>query len=400
MNPSILTSEVQQFLKENAKVTPAQMALKKSPFVDVGSSELAGQIDSYQRLRSKLPTWTASANIYYPPRQNAEQCSSEATAKYKASLVSGKKAIDLTGGFGVDVWALSQRFEQVDYCEMNEQLYPIVAHNFKRLGCENVTCHLGDGVEFLLKSDGGSKPPGFNLYDLIYLDPARRDEHNRKMVSFADCVPNVVELQDTFFEHSEKAMIKASPMMDVSLALDELKYVKEVHVVALKNECKELLFLMEKDFEGEPEIICVNLPAKGSFSFKRSEELTSQASFLLPDNYLFEPDTAVLKAGAFNVMAEKMNLKKLHPSTHLYTSDSRCSGFPGKTYEVKSNVEYNKKKIIPLLSEKKANIKTYNFSNTPQQVKKKLGLKDGGDTFLFGVKTVDDKFRVLLCEQI
>lgn len=394
MNHSILTSEVQQFLQENAKVAPAQVALKKSPFNDVSSSELAEQIDSSQRLKTKLPSWLAAKNTYYPPRQNAEQCSSEATALYKANLISGKSAIDLTGGFGVDAWALSLRFDSVDYCEMNEALFPIVTHNFKTLERKNVNCHLGDGINFLLNPE--------RVYDLIYLDPARRDEYNRKMVSFADCLPNVVEHQNTFFQHSKHIMVKASPMMDISLALEELQGVKEVHVVALKNECKELLFILEKGYEEEATIIAININGdkQQSFSFKREDEKLAALSLSLPSQYLYEPNTAILKSGAFNVLTECFALKKLHISTHLYTSETLIGNFPGKIYKIIYNLEYNRKTLSSKLPNKKANIKSYNFANTPQQMQKKLGVKDGGDIFLFGVKTMDEKYRVLVGELI
>lgn len=393
MNHSILTSEVQQFLTENAKVSPAQVALKKSPYDGVNSSELAEQIDSCQRLKTKLPHWIVAENIFFPPRQNSEQCSSEETAIYKANLVGGKSAIDLTGGFGVDVWAISQRFDTVDYCEMNSQLFPIVEHNFKQLQCANVECHLGDGLETLNNSKK-------EKYDLIYLDPARRDEHNRKMVSFADCVPDVVAHRELLFQYSDKVMLKASPMMDISIALDELDGVKEVHVVALKNECKELLFILEKGYSGEADIICVNLPQSPSFAFSRHNEQECQASLKMPSTYLYEPNTAILKAGAFNIVSEKLKIDKLHSSTHLYTSEVLIEDFPGKIYRINHNLEYNKKAIARQLPEKKANIKTYNFTHSPEQVKKKIGLKDGGGIYLFCVKTMDEKYRVLCTEKV
>lgn len=390
MNKAILSPSVQRYLQDNAGLSPAQVALKKSPFAEVSASELAEQIDASQRLKTKLPTWSAAENIYFPPRQNAEQCSSEDTAHYKASLLSGEQAIDLTGGFGVDAWAFAKCFASVDYCEMNAALVPIVSHNFSVLACANVTCHCGDGLDVLRKHN----------YDLIYLDPARRDEHNRKMVSFSDCVPNVVEHQDLLLAHADKVMIKASPMMDISLALEELEGVKEVHVVALKNECKELLFLLEKGYTNTPDIICVNLPEKETFSFKMSEERSLSVSLSAPQRYLYEPHSAVLKAGAFNSICAKLNLPKLHRSTHLYTSAVLVENFPGKRYQINEVLEYNKKKITSFLPQGRANIKTYNFPNTPQQVQKKLRSKDGGDIYLFGVKTLDEKYRVMLTTKV
>lgn len=393
MNLNLLSIEVQQYLHDNAKQSPTKVALRKSPFEGVSAAELAEQVDTRQRLKNKLPHWIEAENPYFPPRQNAEQCSSEQTALYKANLVIGKVAIDLTGGFGVDVWALSQYFETVDYCEINASLFPIVAHNFKQLQCTNVECHLGNGLEILENSKKKS-------YDLIYLDPARRDEHNRKMVSFGDCVPNVIAHKELLFQHSHKVMIKASPMMDISLALKELSNVKEVHVVALKNECKELLFILEKEFMGEATIHCVNLPLSSKFTFKRKDELASQAHFRMPSAYLYEPNAAILKAGAFNSVSEQLKLDKLHSSTHLYTSDYIIQDFPGKTFRIIHNLEYNKKIIRRNMLGEKINIKTFNFTHSPQLMQKKLGVKDGGDRYLFGVKTMDDKYRILITEKV
>lgn len=394
LNKAILSIEVQVFLKENAKVSPAQMALKKSPFKDVSAAELAEQLDAMQRLKAKLPTWLATPNIYYPPRQNAEQCSSELTALYKATIVNGEKVIDLTGGYGVDVWALYQHYKELDYCEMNDDLFPIVQHNYKQLSCKNIRCHCGDSIEFLKNSTA--------QYDLIFLDPARRDDHNRKMVSFSDCVPNVVKKQDFLFEKTNHILVKASPMMDISLALQELKQVKEVHVVAVKNECKELLFLMEKGFSGEAEIISINLNNEKSadFTFRKSEEKECCATLSPPKTYLYEPNAAILKAGAFNILTTKFAVKKLHVSTHLYTSDEYLSHFPGRIYRITHNLGYHKKEVLSHLVESKINIKTYNFPHSPTLVQKKLGLKEGGKHFLFGVKTMDENYRILIAEQM
>ncbi|MDA3853878.1 MAG: RsmD family RNA methyltransferase [Bacteroidales bacterium] len=395
MNQRILNIEVQQYLQDHADQAPAKVALKKSPFEGVSAAELAEQVDTRQRLKTKLPHWLAADNVYFPPRQNAEQCSSEQTALYKANLFNGKTAIDLTGGFGVDAWALSQHFEAVHYCEMNELLFPVVEHNFKQLECNNVHCHLGDGLKFLPKPDGLK-------YDLIYLDPARRDEHNRKMVSFADCVPDVLAHRDLLFQYSDRVMLMASPMMDISLALKDLSGVKEVHVVALKHECKELLFILENGYIGEAKIHCVNIKEDSNdvFSFTKSEEKKTLSSMTFPDKYLYEPNVALLKAGAFNCITSHFKIKKLHPFTHLYTSAELVEDFPGKVYEIAHILDYNKKAIAKILPNKKANIKTYNFPNTPEQVKTKLGFSDGGENYLFGVKTRDEKLHIIISKKL
>lgn len=393
MNHRILTSDVQSFLKENASKSSSKIAFKKSPFEGVTSSELAEQIDSLQRLKNKLPHWLECENIYYPPRRNAEQCSSERTALYKAGLVKGDYVIDLTGGFGVDTWAFSQQFKQIKYCEINPNLFSIAEHNFKSLRCNNVQCHCDNGLEIISKQN--------TSYDLIYIDPARRDKHNRKMVGFADCIPDVIANKTLLLHHSSCIMLKASPMMDISLALEELQNVKEAHVVSVKNECKELLFLLEKDWEGEPIIKAVDLNENDCvFSFSRQEEQNNNPNYSEPLTYLYEPNSSILKAGAFNVLTELYYVKKLHPFTHLYTSEKLISNFPGKTYKVTAISDYNKKAIAKHLPNKKANIKTYNFPHSPEQVKKKLGLKDGSNKFLFGVKTAEEKYQIILAERV
>ncbi len=393
MNPNILSIEVQTFLKENSTLSPAQLALRKTPFAKVSAAELAEQLDARQRLSKKLPRWLAVKNIYLPPCQNAEQCSSEASAHYKAKLCTGKCAIDLTGGFGVDTWAFSQQFDQVHYCEIDEHLFAIAKHNFTQLERNNIHCHKGDSIAFLKQQQH---------FDLIYLDPARRDAHKRKMVSFANCFPNILTLLDLLFSHSHTVMLKASPMMDISLALKELAHVKEVHVVAVKNECKELLFILEKkEGTAQPKITATNIGKQTTehFVFSQKDEGILSPHYALPQNYLYEPNVAVLKAGAFNTSAHYFDLYKLHPFTHLYTSNKLCDYFCGKTYKITHVLDYKKNDIAPLLPEKKANIKTYNFVHTPQQIKKKLGINDGGDTFLFGIKTMKEKYQVLLTQR-
>lgn len=394
MNQNLLTSEAQSYLESNSKELASKIALSKSPIKDVTPSELAEQIDSQQRLSSKLPNWLGTKNIYYPPRRNAEQCSSEATAQHKAQLVKGDKAIDLTGGFGVDAYVFSQYFKTVDYCEMDEVLFPIVEHNMKQLNTHHVNCHFGNSIDYLKQNN--------DVYDLIYLDPHRRDKHNRKMVGFADCAPNVVELLDLLFSKSSTLMVKASPMMDISRAVQELSHVEEVHVISLKNECKELLFILNKDFEGETRITATNIlkDSKQTIHFYKSEEQESFVQLGEIATYIYEPNSAVLKSGAFNIISSKYGVDKLHSSTHIYTSDKKIENFPGKRYKVNHVVDYNKKAVAKVLTSKQINVKTYNFSHTPQLIQKKLGLKDGGSQFLFGIKDMNDKYRLIIAETV
>ncbi len=393
MNPHILKSEVQQFITQNSNRSVADIALSSSPFEGVAASELAQQIDGKQRLKKKVPQWVNTAGIYYPERRSLEQCSSISTADYKANLIVGDKILDMTGGMGVDTWAIAKKSKEVVYCEQHNELFHISRHNFKILNADSIITHYGDALELLSNS---------GQFSCIYIDPARRDEHNRKMVSFADCQPDVLTNMPLLWEHTAKIMIKASPMMDISQAISELQNVTQVHIVAVKNECKELLFILEKDTIKPITFFAVNLEAEHQpvFSFAEQEMETSKVHFDFPQQYIYEPNSAVLKSGAFNLLAAKYNISKLHHFTHLYTSTQMIENFSGNIYILKHRCDYNKKMIKKILPKKQVNVKCYNFIDKPAVLQKRLQIKDGGTQFLFGIKNKDDKYELLLCEKI
>ncbi|WP_231561026.1 hypothetical protein [Sphingobacterium sp. T2] len=250
MNKHILDKEVQEYIQANRMLDPFTIAFQKSPFEHVSSSELAAQIDGWQRACKKLPTWAYSPNIYYPDRINLEQCSSEHTALVKQSLIrKGSKVVDVTGGFSVDSCYMAQEAEIVVHCELNESLSQIVKHNAEQLGVRNLVPLFIDGVKFVEAQEDDS-------LDYIYIDPSRR-VNNTRVFLLEDCEPNIVALQDMFLRKARYVISKISPLMDINLALLKLKHVKLLYVISLDGDCKELLFLQDRYHEGETRITAI-----------------------------------------------------------------------------------------------------------------------------------------------
>ncbi|HEY1006227.1 MAG TPA: class I SAM-dependent methyltransferase, partial [Sphingobacteriaceae bacterium] len=277
MNRAILTPEVQQFILENLETPPGAIALKKSPFPGVSSRELAEQIDSKARAARKLPLWHATAGIFFPPRLSVEQSSSEATAEYKTSLIAPGRLIDLTGGFGVDSYYFSRRAD-VWHLEVNAELSEIARHNAEVLGARNITFIHGDGIAYLRSTA--------EKFDTIYVDPSRRVK-TRKVFRLSDCEPDVVAELPLLFDRGSRIIIKTAPLLDISMGLEELRHVREIHVVSLRNDCKELLWVLEEGYEGEPLIICAALDGETRlFRFRISDERNLHlASFSAPQTY-------------------------------------------------------------------------------------------------------------------
>lgn len=393
MNRSILDKEVQDYIKANRQLDPAAMAFKKSPFAEVSSSELAAQIDGWQRAYKKLPTWAYSSNIYYPDKINLEQCSSEHTALVKQSLIrKGCKIVDVTGGFSVDSCYLAQEAQIVVHCELNEKLSQIVKHNAQQLGVANLVPLHTDGVKFVQDQED-------NSIDYIYIDPSRRVNH-AKVFLLEDCEPNIVALQDMFFQKSRYILCKLSPLMDINSALQKLKHVKLLYVISLDGDCKELLFLQDRTFEGETKITAIRLSADQlqNISFTQQEEKTTLVKTSTPLKYLYDPDVAVTKAGAFKSVAKAFSLFKLHTHTHLYTSDTLESDFLGRIFQIENVYTLGEFKKLNTFG--KANVATKNFPIKVDEVRKKFKIKDGGSDFLYFVTDYADNHIVIHCSKI
>ncbi|WP_055437061.1 THUMP-like domain-containing protein [Lacinutrix algicola] len=389
LNDAVLDIKNQEFIETNLNTDIGQLLLKKNLNTSVDLKLLIEQIEAKKRCQKKLPIWFSTKNIYYPNKLNIEQTSSEITAKYKASLVSGKALIDLTGGFGVDCYYFSKQIEQVYHCEIDSNLSNIVEHNYKQLNTKNISCIAKSGITTLKKDE--------KLYDWIYIDPSRRDESKGKVFLLKDCLPNVPEHIKLLFEHSKNIMIKTSPLLDISSGISELNHVKTIHSIAVNNEVKELLWILEQDYKGQIEIKTVNITKEDNqiFNFYLNEESSTTAELSMPLTYLYEPNAAILKTGAFNILAKKLSLKKLHKHSHLYTSDSLLD-FPGRCFKISNVIDYNKKKFKREFNSVKANVTTRNFPESVQQIRKKLNLKDGGNDYLFFTKNKEDKTIIII----
>ncbi|MGG7035046.1 MAG: class I SAM-dependent methyltransferase [Flavobacterium sp.] len=392
MKKSLLQSEIQEFINKNIETDISKLAFVKNPFQEVDWIEILNQIAAKSKAKSKLPTWFSTENIIYPSKISVEQTSSEKTAQYKANLVSGESLIDLTGGFGVDDYYFSKKVKQVFHCEINSDLSQIVAHNFKQLQVANIHCISGDSYDTLQNLN--------QKIDWIYIDPSRRSEHKGKVFMLKDCLPNVPELLDFYFEYSSKILIKTAPILDISAGLSELKNVKTIHIVALENEVKELLWEIEKDFSGTTNIKTVNISKENTFFFEFSmSECDVHADLELPQQFLYEPNAAIMKSGCFDLIGKKFNLGKLHQHSHLYTSDKQIE-FPGRIFRIEQKLNYNKADMKAFLEGKKANITTRNFSDSVETIRKKWKIKDGGDVYCFFTTDLNNNKIVLLCSKV
>ena len=347
----------------------------------------------------KLPSWAACPTIQYPVRLSMEQCSSEYTARYKASLVKGETLVDLTGGLGVDCSFLSESFTHTTYVEQQAALCQLAQHNFACLG-KKITV-----VNALCEDYVDSMEP----VDVIFIDPARRDNKGGKVALLGDCTPNLLTIGNKLLQKCQTLLVKLSPMIDIESVIKVFPSTQEVHIVAVNNECKEVLVRVKGEMAGisgtstgsvtdipavtEPCIICANLPQQDQpFVFTRKAEEACTIAYSLPQTYLYEPNAAILKAGAFKQVAQQMGVHKLHPNSHLYTSDTLVSHFPGRIFTIDRITKVQKKEINDI---EKANVSIRNFPGSVADLRKKLKLKDGGDTYIFAT-TLHDNSKVLI----
>ena len=347
-----------------------ELALQRNKYKHLSDEEwrwFLQQVEGRERTADKLPTFAAIDDWWYPVRLSCEQCSSELTARYKASLIANgqKRMADLTAGYGVDTYFLSEKFQQADYVEQNEELCRIAEHNFAN---KHISIHNTTAEAFLASAE---------QYDLIFADPARRDSHGGKVFKLADCTPNVVELLPTLLAHGKQIMLKLSPMLDLTQAVNALPGVTwDTHVVAVKNEVKEVLLLSG----GSGTITAIDLDKKDqAFVFTREEEQKCPYTVhLTPYTYLYEPSASILKAGAYKLVAQRFGLQKLDVNTHLYASDTLVENFPGRVWEIANSQK--------LTANSQANVLVRNYPLTAEQLKKKLRVKDGGETYVIGCR--------------
>ena len=454
------------FIRQHQEEDVRQLAFLGSKYPDVDMPFALDQIRGRQMARTKLPRWANIDGIIYPPHISMEQCSSEVTAMYKAELAArllnseicefptdgtagpkfaknddilGKQEnvsfLDMTGGFGVDFSYIAARLGVKSmYVERQAHLCAAAKENFERLGLENATVKNGDGVEILHSLE---KP-----LQLIFIDPARRDDAGNKVVSLQDCIPDVTLLQDEMLEKSDFVIIKLSPMLDWHRAVNELKQVREVHIVSTGNECKELLLVLSSslgdkaksstevdeahvsetdDETSHLKVYCindnqvmsydetdksvVNIASGKECGIVRLEKCSNEENDLPQDGskslYLYEPNASLMKAGCFGVISSRYGVKMLAKNSHLFVSEDPVADFPGRSFRIKAVSSFNKKGLKRRLSGiTKANIATRNFPLSVTELRKRLKLKDGGDTYIFATTLSDESHVLFICEKV
>lgn len=376
-----LTDKEKQFIKDHLLDDVHDLALRIKNLTKAWDSDamfLLNQIVGRRKIKEKVPSWYENDNLLYPAKLSLEQASSEKTALYKASLLSGDSLVDLTGGLGVDTAFLSGNFNRVSYVERQKELADLARHNFPNLLLHHIDVYCEDALSFLNRIDP---------VDAIYIDPARRSSTGKKVALISDCEPNIIDIQEALLQKAKRILIKMSPMLDIKMAISQLKKVEEVHIVSVDNECKELLFLMNNETTEEPQIHCINFDKSGAQkdSFRYSDEKEISLSYTDKiKKYLYEPNASIMKAGYYKGVARQYHIEKLHPDSHLYTSDKYINDFPGRTFLV-----------INDLPKQQANIAVRNYPIKPEALKKKLKLKDGGDIYLFAT-TLANGAKVLI----
>jgi 16S rRNA G966 N2-methylase RsmD len=381
----LLSREVQEFIFTHEKDDPSKLALKLAKEKNPLAKEIVNQIKSRQKAKDKLPSLYSTSKIVYPDYISMEQCSSEKSALFKSGLIAGESLIDLTAGLGIDALFFAKKFKKITLIEPNQQLLHTVQHNYNCLKIKNAIFLNSTAEDFLNHYDGKA--------DCIFIDPSRRLENNRKVIFLSEYQPNVPALLSRLFQITTTILIKTAPLLDIQAALGELSVVAKIIIVSVNNDCKEVLYMLKKDYDSEPEIETINLLSKGlqEFSFKLSDERNFVASFSAPLTYLYEANSSVLKAGAFKAIAQRFNLKKLHPHSHLYTSLQEVTDFPGRVFKIEAVVKPDKKEISKHLPDFKANISLRNYKGTVHEFQKKMNIKDGGNLYLFATTGTDNK---------
>ena len=384
------------FIREHAEADVRQLALQGTKNPEVDLSFALEQIAGRQKAKTKLPSWAAVDGIVYPPHLSMEQCSSEQTARYKA-LIAGKGTliVDLTAGFGVDMAFMSQDFQKAVHVEQQAPLCAISSENFKLLGLNHIEVICADGIDYLHQLEHA---------DLIFLDPARRDNHGARTYGIADCTPNILELRDELLKKADRVMLKLSPMLDWRKAVEDLGHVNEVHIVSVDNECKELLVILSK--EKKPlKLFCVNNDQvfegdQGDWLNERSIAEIRVPVPMSSQAYLFEPNASIMKAGCFTLLEQRFNVSQLDKNSHLFVSDKDCSDFPGRRFTIEKTTSMNKRELKTALAGiDKANITVRNFPLSVAELRKRLKLKDGGNLYLFATTLADGQHQLFLCRK-
>ncbi|WP_424962971.1 THUMP-like domain-containing protein [Ekhidna sp.] len=380
--------EVKEFIRENVNVDPNKLILNPPAAFRANIKEIAGQILSRQKAKGKLDSWASNFDIIMPPPLSIEQASSEATSHYKGKLLTGDHLIDLTGGMGIDCLSLSESFKRTTYLERDSDLCEVFSHNLKALNrkIEVINSNANDYLE--AHSFDKNKT-------MVYMDPARRDPNKNRVFRIEDCSPNLIELMSALSKNASQVLVKYSPLLDISSLTNAIEHIKELHVVSVKNDCKELLLLINFSSTNDPQIKCVNLESNQSvFSFSMQEEHSASPVYGDYRPFVYESNSSIMKAGAFNQVAEVYDVIKLANNTHLYTSDKMIESFPGRIYRIIDTV--NKQSIKTYATNGKINVITRNYPLSPQELKKKWKLRDGGKYYLLAFRDRSNKPQMVI----
>ena len=384
-----MNQATKDYIKKHAEGDVRQLALQGTKDSEVNLTFALEQIAGRQKAKTKLPSWAAIEGIIYPPHLSMEQCSSEQTARYKASIVGkGALVVDLTAGFGVDLAFISQGFKRAVHVERQPQLCAISSENYQLLGLNHIEVVCGDGIDYLHQ---------LGHADMIFMDPARRDEHGGRTYGIADCTPNVLELRDELLEKADRVMLKLSPMLDWRKAVEDLGNVSEVHIVSVDNECKELLLIIEKE-EKPLKVICVN---NGSIFEVKGESQRGISYSEGERRYLFEPNASVMKAGCFDELQSRFPVVQLDKNSHLFVADKDIDDFPGRRFIIERTTSMNKRDLKTALEGiSKANITVRNFPISVAELRKRLKLKEGGEVFIFATTVEGNSHQLFICRKI
>lgn len=395
--PMKQTDEFRQFVKDHAADDLNRLLLSASRYPTIDVAFAVEQIASRRQIKDKLPLWYANEYLLFPSKISAEQCSSEQTASYKQRLVQENDSLcDLTGGLGIDSYYFSRKARQVYYIERFPTYCKAAQSNFQVLGAGNITVMPGDSTDLL---------PGLPQFDVFYIDPARRGEGNKRVFALPDCEPDLPALLPELFHHAPKIIAKLSPMADIRLTLDLLPGTTEIHVLSVKNECKELLFIVERDAETvSPAIHCIDFNSNGteeSFTFSLQDEQMEELHLARQiKRYFYEPNASLLKAGAFKSTAQRFGLEKLHVSSHLYTSDEQKDNFPGRSFVVEEVYPFSGKLCKNLSKDiPQANITVRNFPLSVDELRKRTKIADGGEVYLFATTLADNSKILVKCSK-
>lgn len=391
MNTYLLYDDAQNYIEEHLNDDVSKLVLKGTTIANITISELVEQIESKKKCESKLPTLFNTTKTYYPHKLHIEQTSSEIAAKYKSELFGGKILVDLTGGLGIDSLYFSKVFDRVVHCETNQELSKVARHNFKQLEIDNIECFAGDGLDFLQGHQ--------ERIDVIYIDPSRRHGIKGRVYRLSDCEPDVPKHLGKLLRQGKYLMIKTSPLLDIAAGLKELKQVDEIHILSIKNEVKELLWILRQVPNPDLLVQTVNIKEDGKefFEFNWNEDAAAIATYSLPKQFLYEPNAAIMKSGGFKTLSSRLGIAKLHKHSHLYTSETLID-FPGRIFRIKNIIPYQKKQVKRIIS-KKANLSTRNFTESVAELRRKFKIADGGNSYIFFTTDLNGTKIVIDCEK-